>query len=166
MKYFIINANALEENLCHYNAICNNINKITDHKADIIYKSSIPRLKQTNYRGIQAFKQLLKRLNDDEKIQYDEDYKNLWLKCFKLVYKYDAFNTIINGTKCIVFNDNITNNKINELMLLNEYKLITEEPKLNFEMNKKDLIKICKDFIIANELNRDDIIKLFITLLS
>ena len=166
MKYFLINPNSNEDVLLKYHNLCINIKKIAEHKSDIIYKASIPRLKQTQYRGIQAFKQLLKKINDDEKISYDNDFKNEWMKYFKLLYKYEAFPTIINGTKCILFNDNITTNTINELISIHDYELINEEPKLNFDVNKKDMIKICKEFIIAHELNRDDIIQLFLTLLN
>lgn len=168
MKYLYLNDDAVEENKCHYNAIYEKLALIDQFKADIIFKSSIPRLKQTNYRGIQAFKQLLKRFNNGTTINYNEALKSIWLKCFKLYYKYEARSLCHQNNNCIVLNDIVNNEIITQLTTLEEkeFYLNALSPDFKHEGDKDDIIEICKNFINDNELSKNQKIKLAIILLS
>ena len=168
MKYLYLNDDAVEENKCHYNAIYEKLALIDQFKADIIFKSSIPRLKQTNYRGIQAFKQLLKRFNNGVAINYNEALKSIWLKCFKLYYKYEARALCHQNNNCIIINDIVNNEIITELTTLEEKEFYINEMSPDFKHigDEDDIIEICKNFIIDSNLSKDQIIKLMITLLN
>ena len=161
MKYYYI-TNQKSEIELYYKSIFDNIVSIRENKEDIIYKSAIPRLKQTTARGIQALKQLLKRL--DSKIKYDESIKTLWLNCFKLVYNYDCYGLNINGINTIIFNKSIDKDKLEQLIKIDNYILTEEE--INKPENKNDIIKIAIDYIKNENLTKDEIIEVFINLLS
>jgi len=162
MKYYYLE-NDLEEDELYFLSIYDKIETIRDNKEDVIYKSSIPRLKQTSCRGIQAFKQLLKKL--DSKIKYDESIKILWLSCFKLVYNFDCHSLNINGVKCIIFNKDIDKEKLNDLIKLDNYAYTEIEPnKLN--NNNDNIVSIATNYIINEGLTKDEIIEVFIKLLS
>jgi len=162
MHYYYLPENEEAEEQLYFKAIYDNLNTIREHKEDIIYKSSIPRLKQTKARGIQAFKQLLKRLSNTTK--YDESIKSLWLSCFKLAYTYDCYALNVNGIKTIIFNKEIEAEKLKQLIKLDSYIYTNKEP--NKEINKKELIKIVIDYIKNEDLSQADLIQVFIALLS
>lgn len=168
MKYLYLTDFANDEDKCHYQAIYDKLAIIDEFKAEIIFKSSIPRLIQTKYRGIQAFKQLLKRFNNGTTINYTEALKSIWLKCFKLYYKYEARPLCHQNNNCIVLNDIVNNGIITELTTLEEKEFYLNEmsPDFKHEGNKDDIIDICKNFINDNELSKDQKIKLAIILLS
>jgi len=162
MKYYYLENDICEKDELYFLSIYNNIETIREHKEDVIYKSSIPRLKQSTIRGIQAFKQLLKRFDCTK---YDESIKLLWLTCFKLVYNFDCYSLNINGIKSIIFNKDISKEKLQDLIKLNNYVYTAIEPnKLNCK--NENMIYIATNYIINEGLTKDEIIETFIKLMK
>lgn len=139
------------------------IKLITEHKEDIIYKSSMPRLKQSKYRGLQAFKQLLNRIHDKQ-IILNETTKKEYLLGFKLVFNCGSTAFKTNKYDCIVCNhlDELTIKKYN----LNQFICSLTEPKQNDEIKEDDKLKIIKDFISEYDLNMNESLKINIWLLN
>ena len=71
----------------------------------------------------------------------------------------------INNKKCLVFEKDIKKDKINEFFNFENEYFGPKAPEFA-TITKKDIINICKDFIINYELDKDDIIELFIMLLK
>jgi hypothetical protein len=162
--YIMNNYYYLHEDNLDFNNMYFMIKIINDNKHNILYKSFIPRLKDTKYRGIQAFKQLLKFILNDN-IVLNAENKTTYLNCFKLVFHHSCFAMNINNKKTLLFNLNTKQEKIEEMLKFqNVYYGITAP--YNSKINKKDIIKICSEFIINYELDKEDIIELFIELLK
>ena len=131
---------------------------IRENKEDFIYKSSIPRLKQTQLRGIQAFKELIKKVTDQNKIRFDEATKNKWLQCFKLVYNYNSHSLNINDCDCITFDRPVTLQELNDKIQIQECILGENEPN-HFE-HTDEFIETIFQYIMAEKLKDKDLIKL------
>jgi len=84
MKYILYNKDN-EENKQHFNNCIKSIKQINDLKADVIYNSSFPRLKESKYRGIQAFKKLIKK-------HYEKENKKDYIKIMANMIKDEGFN--------------------------------------------------------------------------
>tara|TARA_R110000772_G_scaffold111119_1_gene214862 strand:- start:2807 stop:3349 length:543 start_codon:yes stop_codon:yes gene_type:complete len=159
--YYLID----KETNTDYNNMYFMIKIINDNKNNIIYKSSIPRLKNSKYRGIQAFKQLLKHILLDNDIKFNENSKELYIRCFKLVFNFECFAMNINNKKTLLFNTKYKKEKIEELIKFEKEYFGPKVPE-HQKINKKDIINICKTFIINYELEKEDIIELFVQLLN
>ncbi len=158
MLYLSIKESA---NLAHqekYEDIYQLVKLIRDNKEDFIYKSSIPRLKQTNLRGIQAFKELIKKVTDQNKIRFDEGLKNKWLFCFKLVYNYNSHSLNLNDCDCITFDKHISLQELKEKIGLQECIISEQEPN-HFE-HTDEFIETIFQYIMAEKLKDKDLIKL------
>jgi hypothetical protein len=168
MKYIYYN-NDDDECKHHFLACCNAIKDINDMRSDIIYNSSFPRLKQSKYRGIQAFKQLLKRHltnnNNEKKFKFDEAIKIFWLKMYKFCYKNNASFININGNNTILCDD-IENEKIKKILLIDDIDINDNEPKYINKKKDKNYIKIMAEMIKAEEFDKDDLIQLFMLLFA
>ena len=141
-----------------FNDIYELVKLIRENKEDFIYKSSIPRMKQTQLRGIQAFKELIKKVTDQTKIRFDEALKNKWLQCFKLVYNYNSHSLNINDCDCITFDKPITLQELNERLQIQECILGESEPN-HFE-HTDEFIESIFQYIMAEKLKDKDLIKL------
>jgi len=167
MFYFYLQDNADTEDKCHFLALYDKISDLLEYKDDIIFNSSVPRLKQSKYRGIQAFKQLLKRINFGQPVKYSETLKIVWLKCFKMVWSYGATTMKINNEFVICLNDEITEDKLKQLTTIdNGFILSKDEPTYKHIGDESDIVDIMVDYIKATQLTKDQIIKVMITLLS
>jgi len=131
---------------------------IRENKEDFVYKSSIPRLKQTTLRGIQAFKELIKKVLDQQKIRFDEATKNKWLQCFKLVYNYNSHSLNLNDCDCLTFDKPITLQELAEKVQLEECILGEQEPN-HFE-HTDEFIETTFQYIMAEKFKDKDLIKL------
>ena len=159
MYYLSLKENANQAHKQRYCEILDLIKLIREHKEDFIYKSSIPRLKQTKLRGIQAFKELIKHVSDDkEKVRFDEALKNKWLNCFKLVYNYNSHSLNLNGCDCITFDKQINLQDLKERLSLEECVLGEQEPN-HFE-HTDEFIEGIFQYIMAEKLKEKDLIKL------
>ncbi len=162
MKYILYNKDN-EENKQHFNNCIKSIKQINDLKADVIYNSSFPRLKESKYRGIQAFKKLIKKhyeKDNNKKFIFNESNKIFWLKMYKLVYKYDAFTFEINNNNCIILK-NIDDDEIKKYLFLDDIDILDKEPNKNENKNKKEYIKIMANMIKEEGFNKNDCIELF-----
>lgn len=130
MLYCVIAEDSNDAIKSVYSNVFDIVKMIREHKEDLIYKSAIPRLKQTKLRGIQAFKEVIKKLSDEDKIKYDESIKVCWLKCFKMVYNYNCHALNINGRDCITFDKPLTFNEANEFIGIDDFELSEKEPGL------------------------------------
>ncbi len=158
MLYLSIKENANDAHQSNYNQIYSLIQMIRENKEDIIYKSSIPRLKQTKLRGIQAFKEVIKKLTQSSKLKFDEATKNLWLNCFKMVYNFNSHSLNLNNVNCITFDKSITIDQIKEKSNLEEVVLGESEPN-GFE-HTDEFIDTIFQYIMAEKLKPKDLIKL------
>tara|TARA_R100001509_G_scaffold153876_1_gene115079 strand:+ start:134 stop:637 length:504 start_codon:yes stop_codon:yes gene_type:complete len=158
MWYLSIKENANEAHQTKFNEIYSMVSMIRDYKEDIIYKSSIPRLKQTKLRGIQAFKEVVKKLTQHPKIKFDEATKNIWLNCFKIVYNYNSHALNVNNCECITFDKNITLDEIKEKLGLEECILGEKEPNC-FE-HTDEFVESIFQYIMAEKLKEKDLMKL------
>lgn len=158
MLFLSMKETANEAQVSKYQDICTLIKLIREHKEDIVYKSSIPRWKQTQLRGIQAFKELIKKLTDEPKIRFDEAIKNKWLNCFKMVYNYNCHSLNLNGCDCLTFDKVISLDEIKEKLNLEECVLGENEPNL-FE-HTDEFIESIFQYIMAEKLKEKDLIKL------
>lgn len=136
---------------------------IADYKEDIIYKSSMPRLKQSKYRGLQAFKQLLNKIHEKQ-IILNETTKKQYLMGFKLVFNCGSSAFILNNHKVILceYLDELTIKKYN----LNQFICSLNEPKSNNEIKEEDKLKIIKDFIDEYDLSTNETLKINTWLLN
>tara|TARA_R100000773_G_C4221170_1_gene120123 strand:- start:1222 stop:1737 length:516 start_codon:yes stop_codon:yes gene_type:complete len=141
-----------------YEDIYELIKLIRENKEDFVYKSSIPRLKQTQLRGVQAFKELIKKVTEQQKIRFDEGLKNKWLNCFKLVYNYNSHSLNLNDCDCITFDKQITLPELFEKLELEECVLGEQEPN-HFE-HTDEFIETIFQYIMAEKLKSRDLIKL------
>jgi hypothetical protein len=158
MFYCSLKDNANEATIDQFNQVYKIVDLIRTNKDDLVYKSSIPRMKQTKLRGIQAFKEVIKKLLDESKIKYDEKIKNKWLECFKIVYNYNSFALNINGVECITFDKEISKDYIKEKFNLDDIIYAENQPN-NFE-HTEDFINAIFDYIMAEKLKEKDLIKL------
>ena len=158
MYYLSIKENANSAQQDKYQDIYQLIKTIRENKEDFIYKSSIPRLKQTNLRGIQAFKELIKKVTDQQKIRFDEALKNKWLNCFKLVYNYNSHSLNLNDCDCITFDKHISLQELNEKIDLEECLISEKEPN-HFE-HTEQFIDTIFQYILAEKLKDKDLIRL------
>ena len=158
MLYLSIKENANEAHRTKYHDICEIVKLIRDHKEDIVYKSSIPRMKQTQLRGIQAFKELIKKLTDQPKIRFDEAVKQKWINCFKMVYNYNSHSLNINDCECITFDKHINLDEIKEKIGLEECVIGENEP--NHYEHTDEFIETIFQYIMGEKLKDKDLIKL------
>jgi len=151
------------------------ISAIQKEKGDIIYKSAFPRDKDTKYRGIKAFRDLVYYISEEYQIHnsqhtinyisfFNERVKEEWLDCFKLVYKHGVMADKIQG-KLVLLNTLQSQEKQiftifkkydiieDHLEKINETSIVKEKT-LNFE-------KITEiENIIKDNLTKSDIIQL------
>lgn len=158
MLYLSLKENANDAHRTKYQEICEIVKTIRDQKEDIVYKSSIPRMKQTQLRGIQAFKELIKKLTDQPKIRFDEAVKQKWINCFKLVYNYNSHSLFLNGCECITFDKHITLDEVREKIGLEECVLGENEP--NHYEHTDEFIETIFQYIMGEKLKDKDLIKL------
>ena len=158
MFYLSIKESANDAHQEKFNEVFELIKLIRENKEDFIYKSSIPRLKQTQLRGIQAFKELIKKVLDQQKIRFDEALKNKWLQCFKLVYNYNSHSLNINKCDCITFDKQITLQELKEKLQIEECVLAEKEPN-HFE-HTDEFIETVFQYIMAEKFKSSDLIKL------
>jgi len=158
MLYLSLKENANEAHSNRFSDIYELIKLIRDNKEDFIYKSSIPRLKQTNLRGIQAFKELIKKVTEEPKIRFDEAIKNKWLNCFKFVYNYNSHSLNINGCDCITFDKHLSLQDLCEKVGLEDCVIAEKEPN-HFEHTEEFIDNIFQ-YIMAEKLKDKDLIKL------
>ena len=158
MYYLSLKESANPSNQERYREVFDLLKLIRENKEDFIYKSSIPRLKQTQLRGIQAFKELIKKVLDQQKIRFDEGLKNKWLNCFKFVYNYNSHALNINDCDCITFDKQITLQDLKENLNLEECVLGDKEPN-HFE-HTDEFIESIFQYIMAENLKDKDLIKL------
>jgi len=140
------------------------IKTIRENKEDIIYKSSIPRMKQTKLRGVQAFKEVIKKLSYDEKPKYDENIKCIWLKCFKMVYNFNSYALNLNARKCITFDKELTYSDIKEYLNIENFELSKKEP--NYLHHEKEEIDAIFNYIKGEALSEKNLKKLIAKLFS
>jgi hypothetical protein len=163
MKYIYYDKDDDEDKM-HFLACFKTIDQINNLRSDVIYNSAFPRLKQSKYRGIQAFKQLLKRHNaneeEDKKFIFDEASKIFWLKMYKLAYKHNATSLNINGNNCILIND-LNDEEIKKLILIDTIEILDKEPNNSILNKNKDYIKIMANMIKEEGFTKDDCIELF-----
>jgi len=162
MKYILYNKDN-EEGKKHFNNCLKTIKQINDLKKDVIYNSCFPRLKECKYRGIQAFKKLIKKhyeKDNNKKFVFNESNKIFWLKMYKIVYKHNAYTFEINGNNCIILK-NLNNDEIKKYLLLNDIEILDKEPEKYEKENKKDYIKIMANMIKDEGFNKNDCIELF-----
>lgn len=160
MQYIYLKKDFVADN-DYFNKTYINVSEIRDIKNDIIYSGYFPRLKQTKYRGLQAFKQVIKRIDDSVRIT--EESKPKWLNCFKLVFDCKCTPMIINDNKCLLFEDTDML-KIKKYFDLDENEMVvsTTEPTSSFldPMSSKDKIKIIMDYIVGEELQQQEVFDL------
>lgn len=158
MLYSYLQENSNDAVKDQFIEVYNIIKMIRENKEDLIYKSAIPRLKQTKLRGLPAFKEVIKKLKDEPKIKFDESSKYLWLGCFKLVYNYNTHALNLNGIECITFEKEITFKQIKDLVKLDEFILDEKEP--NLYTHDDAYIDGIYKYIIDEGLTEKDLIKL------
>ena len=152
-----------EKNSKDFKNLYNIIKLIKDNKDDIVFKSAIPRLKTTKYRGSQAFKQLVNKMCN-KSVLLTEQKKKIYLLAFKLVFNFDACSMPMNNNDCIICNyldDNIKKN-----IILDKFIISNDEPVSNKDLEEKNKLKIISDFIDEYKLNENEILKLNIWLLK
>ena len=137
------------------------VSEIRELKSDIVYSGYFPRLKQTKYRGLQAFKQVIKRIDPKEKIT--EENKPKWLSLFKLVYDCKCSPMIINDYKCLLFEDTDVL-KIKKYFVFDEDKMVISEAepttKLLDPCTSKEKIDCVLTYIKNEELDEKEIFEL------
>jgi len=170
MYYFYLPEN--EKNIIDekkFNSIYNIINIIRNNKELLIIKSCMPRFKKSRNRGLPALKEIIKTFYnmDDNDEKYNEQIKMDWLNCFKLTFIFNVYSLNINGVKCLFFNKDIEKIELDNIINIKKYIYSEIEPN-KYSLNKDDtnIINIAYNYIINENLTKDNIIKLFIKLLS
>tara|TARA_R110002167_G_scaffold70722_1_gene199645 strand:+ start:694 stop:1179 length:486 start_codon:yes stop_codon:yes gene_type:complete len=149
----------------YFDKVYARVNSVNATKTDIIYTGFFPRLKETKYRGQQAFKQLVRSL--DGEAHLTESGKAEWIAIFKLCYDCQVSGVIINEIKTLVFEcDQL---KVKKYMVIDDGMTMCEEMPTSQHlepMSSQDHLDVVYNYIVAEELTETETFQLIRLLLT